>query len=56
MKTVTHAQVIEYCELRGIDHTNEDSYICAKGDLTMFVNMPQHVDKTISEIVALEFA
>jgi len=39
MKKATHPQVIEYCELRGIDHTNNDRYNCAKGELEMFINM-----------------
>ena len=56
MKNPTHPQIIEYCELRGLDHTSNDSYNCAKGDLTTLMNMPQNLDKTISEIVETEFA
>jgi hypothetical protein len=52
----THPQVIEYCELRGIDHTNNKSYTCAKNDLEMFLNMEQHKNKTVEEIVDAEFA
>lgn len=56
MKKVTHPQVIEYCELRGIDHTNNRSYECAKNDLEMFVNMKHNKNKTIKQIVKTEFA
>jgi hypothetical protein len=55
-KTATHPQVIEYCELRGIDHTNNDSYNCAKNDLEMFLNMLQYENKSVAKIVEKEFA
>jgi hypothetical protein len=48
----THAEVIEFCELLGADHTNENEYNVMKDDLEL--EFETHSDKSVKEIVEWE--
>ena len=52
MRKITHAEVIEYCELRGIDHTDNENYNRAKDDIEVLLKWDKNVGKTIKELVA----